>query len=216
MAVPSSISHIDEQVATFSIDQQGIDIDMCDTNDSGDSSILGHKRNPRDVYTHHLHHPDHFETKIDANDSIQSDSKFGSPYHEALVHPALFAHSWPETVAIIGGNEEPVLREVLKHLSVEHVTIFDVDEVRMNIFQKSLQSWSDCSGIARSDISCFRDERVHFYTDHSSDWLARSFNDINFEVKSKVTNDEKEINFEYDSNSDDERSDEVYEDYESD
>ncbi|WP_112055749.1 polyamine aminopropyltransferase [Onishia taeanensis] len=49
-------------------------------------------------------------------------------YHEMIAHPALFAHSAPKRVVIIGGGDCGTLREVLKHPGVEHVTLIDIDE----------------------------------------------------------------------------------------
>ena len=50
-------------------------------------------------------------------------------YHEAVVHPALFLHDLPKNVLIIGGGEGCVLREVLKHPSVENAVMVDIDEL---------------------------------------------------------------------------------------
>lgn len=36
---------------------------------------------------------------------VQSTLFFEAAYHEALVHPAMFAHSSPKRVAIVGGGE---------------------------------------------------------------------------------------------------------------
>jgi len=48
-------------------------------------------------------------------------------YHEGIVHPALFLHHNPKNVLIIGGGEGCVLREVLKHPSVENAVMVDID-----------------------------------------------------------------------------------------
>ena len=49
-------------------------------------------------------------------------------YHETLVHPALTAHSAPGKVLIIGGGDGGSSEEVLKHPSVEQVTLVEIDE----------------------------------------------------------------------------------------
>ena len=49
-------------------------------------------------------------------------------YHEMITHPALFLHPNPKRVWIIGGGDCGTLREVLKHLGVEHVVQIDIDE----------------------------------------------------------------------------------------
>ncbi len=49
-------------------------------------------------------------------------------YHEMMSHPALFTHPQPRRVVIIGGGDCGVLREVLKHSTVEQVLQVDIDE----------------------------------------------------------------------------------------
>ncbi len=49
-------------------------------------------------------------------------------YHEMMAHPALFTHSDPKRVAIIGGGDCGTLKEVLKHPSIELCTQIDIDE----------------------------------------------------------------------------------------
>ena len=49
-------------------------------------------------------------------------------YHEMMTHPALFTHSDPRNVVIIGGGDCGTLREVLKHSSVQSAVQIDIDE----------------------------------------------------------------------------------------
>jgi spermidine synthase len=49
-------------------------------------------------------------------------------YHEMMSHPALYTHTNPKRVWIIGGGDCGTLREVLKHPSVEHAVQIDIDE----------------------------------------------------------------------------------------
>ncbi|MBL8799177.1 MAG: polyamine aminopropyltransferase [Planctomycetia bacterium] len=48
-------------------------------------------------------------------------------YHEALAHPPLVCAGEPKRVLILGGGDGLALREVLKHASVEEVTVVDLD-----------------------------------------------------------------------------------------
>jgi spermidine synthase len=48
-------------------------------------------------------------------------------YHENLVHPALTAHAAPKRVLIIGGGDGGSSEEVLKHPSVEELTMVEID-----------------------------------------------------------------------------------------
>ena len=49
-------------------------------------------------------------------------------YHEMMSHPALFTHSNPKKVVIVGGGDCGTLREVLKHEDVENVIQVELDE----------------------------------------------------------------------------------------
>ena len=48
-------------------------------------------------------------------------------YHENLIHPAATAHAGPKNVLIIGGGDGGSSEEVLKHPSVEQVTMVEID-----------------------------------------------------------------------------------------
>ena len=48
-------------------------------------------------------------------------------YHENLIHPAATAHVGPKSVLIIGGGDGGSSEEVLKHPSVEQVTMVEID-----------------------------------------------------------------------------------------
>ncbi len=49
-------------------------------------------------------------------------------YHEMMTHVGLFAHPDPKRVLIIGGGDGGSAREVLRHRSVEHVDMVEIDE----------------------------------------------------------------------------------------
>ncbi len=49
-------------------------------------------------------------------------------YHEMIAHVGLFSHPNPRRVLIIGGGDGGTAREVLKHPSVEHVDMVEIDE----------------------------------------------------------------------------------------
>jgi spermidine synthase len=62
-------------------------------------------------------------------------------YHEALVHPAMFLHPNPQRVLIIGGGEGATLREVLKHATVQSVTMVDIDGELVDFCKAHMPSW---------------------------------------------------------------------------
>jgi spermidine synthase len=50
-----------------------------------------------------------------------------------IAHIPLCAHPNPKNVLVIGGGDGGVLREVVKHPSVETVTLCEIDEVHLHI-----------------------------------------------------------------------------------
>lgn len=48
-------------------------------------------------------------------------------YHEMMAHVPLFAHGAAQRVLVIGGGDGGVAREVLRHASVSHVTLVEID-----------------------------------------------------------------------------------------
>lgn len=58
---------------------------------------------------------------------VQTTQRDEFYYHEMMAHVPLFAHGQPRRVLIIGGGDGGLLREVVKHRSVEHVTQVEID-----------------------------------------------------------------------------------------
>jgi len=48
-------------------------------------------------------------------------------YHEMVAHVPLFTHPNPKNVLVVGGGDGGVIREVLKHPSVEKATLAEID-----------------------------------------------------------------------------------------
>lgn len=102
---------------------------------------------------------------------LQSRRHGDGPYHEALVHPAMFAHSNPERVAIIGGGEGATLREVLKHRTVKEAIMVEIDEMMVNVSRSNLPAWSDCSNLVGSAAWCGDDPRSRMYYEDALGWF---------------------------------------------
>ena len=113
-------------------------------------------------------------------DGVYQSSLYGdAAYHKALVHPEMFAHSDPKHVAIIGGGESATLREILKHKSVETVTMVELGEELVKICREHLPEWSDCSDMEESDAdSCFDDSRAYVEFINAFEWFTKSFGNI--------------------------------------
>mmetsp|Transcript_6823 Transcript_6823/g.14717 ORF Transcript_6823/g.14717 Transcript_6823/m.14717 type:complete len:765 (-) Transcript_6823:277-2571(-) len=80
-------------------------------------------------------------------------------YYEALVHPAMFAHTNPKKVAIVSGGSCGALKEVLMHESVEIVDVIEPDSQLVEISLQYFESICDCS--ATGAQVCFDDQRAN-------------------------------------------------------
>ncbi|MEX1190331.1 MAG: polyamine aminopropyltransferase [Brumimicrobium sp.] len=61
-------------------------------------------------------------------------------YHEMIAHPAMFAHKNVKNVLVIGGGDGGTIREVLRHDSVEKVTMVEIDGEVIEACKKHLPS----------------------------------------------------------------------------
>ncbi len=104
----------------------------------------------------------------------QSSNKYGNEYHEALVHPGMFAHDLPAQIAIIGGGEGATLREILKHDTVEKVKMIKSKEIMFERSKKYSPALSNCSDIMGSTDSCFDDERVEILFEDPFEWFVNN------------------------------------------
>jgi len=128
-------------------------------------------------------HPEFYqlERAVYLDGVLQSTRSGKEAYHEALVHPAMFAHSHPERVGIIGGGECATLREVLKHKTVEHVKMIEIDEKMVQISRKYLPDWSDCSDLEGSAKWCGDDDRAEINFEDALVWFSSRFGDSNID-----------------------------------
>lgn len=62
-------------------------------------------------------------------------------YHEGLVHPALITHPNPQNILIAGGGEGATLREVLRHKTINHATMIDLDKNAVELCKRYLVKW---------------------------------------------------------------------------
>ena len=81
-------------------------------------------------------------------------------YHEAVVHPALLLHPNPKNVLIIGGGDGGTLREVLKHNTVKHVVLVEIDEEVINASKKFFPDMT--AGFADKRVSLQIQNGVNF------------------------------------------------------
>jgi spermidine synthase len=99
------------------------------------------------------------------NGNLQFASADEYRYHEALVHPAMSAaeHA-PERVLVLGGGDGLGLREILKHESVQSVTIVDLDPAMTGLSR-------ELPILATLNHHSFDDPRVHVVNADAMIWL---------------------------------------------
>lgn len=86
-------------------------------------------------------------------------------YHEMMTHPALFAHPRPRRVLIIGGGDGGVLRETLKHPSVETAVMVEIDDRVIAFSERYLPTISAGS---------LRDPRARIVIDDGARFVAQT------------------------------------------
>ena len=97
------------------------------------------------------------------DDVVQMTERDEFFYHEMLTHVALHAHPEPRKVIVIGGGDGGVVREVLKHKTIEKVYFVEIDEEVITISKKFFPSVS--SGVD--------DPRVEIRIMDGADFLAK-------------------------------------------
>jgi hypothetical protein len=61
-------------------------------------------------------------------------------YQEMIAHIPIASHPDPKTILVVGGGDGGVIREALKHKSVEKVTLVDIDEVSYHVLGSGIEA----------------------------------------------------------------------------
>ena len=69
-------------------------------------------------------------------------------YHEMMAHVPLMAHDKPRRVLVVGGGDGGVLREVIKHPSVEKATLVEIDRT---VIDTALKYYPEIPGTTFDD-----------------------------------------------------------------
>jgi spermidine synthase len=150
--------HSKKQIYSGSTKFQRVDIwDVVDSVDTPTyADVIKHNMTPGDP---RLRDPDYTtpDRMLFLDGTIQSISATERIYHEAMVHPAMFAHPHPKRVAILGGGEGATLREVLKHKTIEKATMIEIDEELVALSRQYLAYCNDCSDLVNRTDNCFDD-----------------------------------------------------------
>lgn len=74
------------------------------------------------------------------DDMVMTTEKDEFVYHEMVAHVPLFTHPNPQKVLVVGGGDGGVIREVLKHQSVEKAVLVEIDGKVIEYSKKYLPS----------------------------------------------------------------------------
>ena len=92
--------------------------------------------------------------------AVQTTERDEFIYHEMLVHVPMFTHPEPKKVLLVGGGDGGCVREILKHKSVEKVTMVEIDKVVVDSAKKFLPSIS--SKLSHSKLDLRIEDAVKF------------------------------------------------------
>jgi spermidine synthase len=70
----------------------------------------------------------HFGKLLTLDGRVMLSDKDEFVYHEMMSHPVLCTHKNPQKVLVVGGGDGGVIREILKHDSIQEVTLCEIDE----------------------------------------------------------------------------------------
>jgi spermidine synthase len=97
------------------------------------------------------------------DDIIQVTEKDEFVYHEMMTHTPIIAHGKAKKVLIIGGGDGGILREALRHKSVEKVTMVEIDRGVVDMCLKYMPSIPQ---------KAFNDKRTDLVIDDGAKFVA--------------------------------------------
>jgi spermidine synthase len=98
------------------------------------------------------------------NGNLQFNSTDEYRYHEALVHPALSTAKSPRRVLVLGGGDGLAVREILKHSTIDSVTLVDLDPEMTSLPERF-------APLAKLNGNSLADPRVHVVNQDAFLWV---------------------------------------------
>lgn len=86
------------------------------------------------------------------DDMVMTTQKDEFVYHEMVAHVPLFTHPNPKHVLVVGGGDGGVIREVLKHKSVEKAVLVEIDGQVIEYSKKYLPTIAGALDDERVDV----------------------------------------------------------------
>lgn len=102
------------------------------------------------------------------DDAVQCTEKDEFSYQEMIAFLPLNCHPCPKKVLIIGGGDGGVVREVVKHPSVESVTLCEIDQKVIEVSQKYLPFMTE--GINNPKVNLHIGDGYEFVKNHREEF----------------------------------------------
>ena len=117
------------------------------------------------------------------NSTLRATTNVASQAHaEAMVHPAVIAHPYPNRVAIISEAPLALIKELKKYYSngwFLDITVVGTDLKTLNITRRLMPFLDDCSNLSHADDSCLDSAGVTILEQNVDEWLDSCIDEIN-------------------------------------
>ena len=98
---------------------------------------------------------------------VQITTKDEFIYQEMMAHVPLFSHPNPKKILIIGGGDGGVLKQVLRHSTVEKVTMVEIDQMVIDSCIEYMPSINDAGSV-------YDDPRVNLVITDASEYIKNT------------------------------------------
>ncbi|KAJ5727965.1 hypothetical protein N7493_005785 [Penicillium malachiteum] len=109
-----------------------------------------------------------YGTVLVLDNVIQCTERDEFSYQEMITHLAMNSHPNPKKVLVIGGGDGGVLREVVKHETVEEAVLCDIDEAVIRVSKKYLPGMS--IGFQHPNAKTHVGDGFEFLKDHKNEF----------------------------------------------
>jgi len=109
-----------------------------------------------------------YGTVLVLDNVIQCTERDEFSYQEMITHLAMNSHPNPKKVLVIGGGDGGVLREVVKHETVEEATLVDIDEAVIRLSKKYLRGMA--VGFEHPNVKVHVEDGFKFLADRKNEF----------------------------------------------
>ncbi|QGA15236.1 hypothetical protein EYB26_002893 [Talaromyces marneffei] len=109
-----------------------------------------------------------YGTVLVLDNVIQCTERDEFSYQEMITHLAMNSHPNPKKVLVIGGGDGGVLREVVKHETVEEAILCDIDEAVIRVSKKYLPGMS--IGFQHPNVKVHVGDGFKFLADYKNEF----------------------------------------------